>query len=173
MVFSLFGAKIKKNIWVQYYFEDFISFVFKLIKKNMKKTLSIFAIAGIALISACGPSAEELAKKEQASKDSIAAVEKVRQDSLDSVMKAQMTADSIAQAEATALADAEAAKTSKSSTTKKPAAKKDEPKKEEPKKEEPKRPARDGLNNSGNNSGNETKPAVERPKRGGMNPKVN
>ena len=171
----MFGAKIKKNTWVQYYFEDFISFVSKLIKKNMKKTLSIFALAGITLVSACGPSAEELAKKEQATKDSIAAVEKTRQDSLDSVMKAQMTADSIAQAEATALADAEAeaAKTTKSSTPKKPAAKKDEPKKEEPKKEDPKRPTRDGLNNSGNNSGNETKPAGERPKRGGMNPKVN
>jgi hypothetical protein len=141
-------------------------------KKNMKKTLSIFAIAGIMLVSACGPSAEELAKKEQATKDSIAAVEKARQDSLDSVMKAQMTADSIAQAEASALADAEAEKNSKS-TPNKPAGKKEEPKKEEPKKEDPKRPARDGLNNSGGNSNNETKPAGERPKRGGMNPKVN
>ena len=131
----------------------------------MKKTLSIFALAGITLVSACGPSAEELAKKEQATKDSIAAVEKARQDSLDAVMKAQMTADSIAQAEVTALADAE--KNSKS-TPNKPVVKKDEPKKEEPK-----RPAREGLNNSGNNSGNETKPAGERPKRGGMNPKVN
>ena len=94
----------------------------------MKKTLSIFALAGITLVSACGPSAEELAKKEQATKDSIAAVEKARQDSLDAAMKAQMTADSIAQAEAAALAEAEAeaAKTSKS--PKKPVVKKDEPK---------------------------------------------
>jgi hypothetical protein len=138
----------------------------------MKKTLSIFALAGITLVSACGPSAEELAKKEQATKDSIAAIEKARQDSLDEVMKAQMTADSISQAEAAALADSDAEKNSKS-TPNKPAGKKDEPKKEEPKKEDPKRPARDGLNNSGNNSGNETKPAGERPKRGGMNPKVN
>ena len=143
----------------------------------MKKTLSIFALAGITLVSACGPSAEELAKKEQATKDSIAAIEKARQDSLDVVMKAQMAADSISQAEAAALADSEADKNSKS-TPNKPAGKKDEPKKDEPKKEEPKkedpkRPARDGLNNSGNNSGNETKPAGERPKRGGMNPKVN
>ena len=133
----------------------------------MKKTLSIFALAGITLVSACGPSAEELAKKDQALQDSIAAVAKASQDSLDSAMKAQMTADSISKAEETASADA--AKNSKS----KPAGKKDEPKKEEPKKEDPKRPARDGLNNSGNNSGNETKPAGERPKRGGMNPKVN
>ena len=136
----------------------------------MKKTLSIFAFAGITLVSACGPSAEELAKKEQATKDSIAAVEKARQDSLDlAMMKAQMTADSIAQADAAAINDA-----AKNNTTpNKPTGKKDEPKKEEPKKEDPKRPARDGLNNSGNNSGNETKPAGERPKRGGMNPKVN
>ncbi len=89
----------------------------------MKKTLSIFAIAGITLVSACGPSAEELAKKEQATKDSIAAVEKARQDSLElATMKAQMTADSIANA--AAIND----DASKSSTPNKPAVKKDEPK---------------------------------------------
>jgi hypothetical protein len=143
----------------------------------MKKTLSIFAIAGITLVSACGPSAEELAKKEQATKDSIASVEKARQDSLDAAMKDQMTADSIAQAEAAALAaseaEAEAAKSNKSTTPKKPATKKDEPKKVEEKKVEPTRPSRDGLNNTPTNTNNETKPAGERPKRGGMNPKVN
>jgi hypothetical protein len=90
----------------------------------MKKTLSIFALAVITVFSACGPSAEELAKKEQATKDSIAAVEKARQDSLDSAMKAQMTADSIAQAEAAAANDA----SSKTSTSNKPTVKKDEPK---------------------------------------------
>ena len=91
----------------------------------MKKTLSIFALAGITLVSACGPSAEELAKKEQATKDSIAEVEKARQDSLDlAMMKAQMTADSIANAGAAAINDA----ASKSSTPNKPAGKKDEPK---------------------------------------------
>ena len=138
----------------------------------MKKTLSIFALAGITLVSACGPSAEELAKKEQATKDSIASVEKARQDSLDTAMKDQMTADSIAQAEAAALAaseaEAEAAKSNKSTTPKKPATKKDEPKKVEPT-----RPSRDGLNNTPTNTNNETKPAGERPKRGGMNPKFN
>ena len=143
----------------------------------MKKTLSIFALAGITLVSACGPSAEELAKKEQATKDSIASVEKARQDSLDTAMKDQMTADSIAQAEAAALAaseaEAEAAKSNKSTTPKQPATKKDEPKKVEEKKVEPTRPSRDGLNNTPTNTNNETKPAGERPKRGGMNPKVN
>ena len=90
-------------------------------------------------------------------------------------MKAQMTADSIAQAEAAALAtsEAEVAKTSKSTTPKKTATKKDEPKKVEEKKVEPARPSREGLNNSPTNTNNETKPAGERPKRGGMNPKVN
>ena len=101
----------------------------------MKKTITIFALAGITFLSACGPSAEELAKKEQATKDSIAAVEKARQDSLDAANKelamqdslaAAAKADSLAAAEATAMA-------AKGSKPKKTVVKKDEPKKEEPK----------------------------------------
>ena len=38
----------------------------------MKKTLSLLALAGMFAFVACGPSKEELEKKEQARKDSIA-----------------------------------------------------------------------------------------------------
>ena len=83
----------------------------------MKKTITIFALAGITFLTACGPSAEELAKKEQATKDSIAAVEKARQDSLDAAnrelamqdsLAAAAKADSLAAAEAAAMASKEA-----------------------------------------------------------------
>ncbi len=43
----------------------------------MKKVLTLVAIAGMFAFTACGPSAEEKAKAEQATKDSIAEVEKV------------------------------------------------------------------------------------------------
>ena len=72
----------------------------------MKKLLSVFAFAGLTALVACGPSAEEIAKKEQATKDSIAAVEKARQDSLDAVMKDQARLDSIATATADSIAAA-------------------------------------------------------------------
>jgi hypothetical protein len=102
----------------------------------MKKTITIFALAGITFLTACGPSAEELAKKEQATKDSIAAVEKARQDSLDAANRELAMQDSLAAAaKADSLAAAEAAaKASKGTKPKK----KVEPKKVEPKKEEPK-----------------------------------
>lgn len=38
----------------------------------MKKTLTLLALAGMFAFSSCGPSKEELEKKEQARKDSIA-----------------------------------------------------------------------------------------------------
>ena len=106
----------------------------------MKKTITIFALAGITFLTACGPSAEELAKKEQATKDSIAAVEKARQDSLDAANRELAMQDSLAAAaKADSLAAAEAAaKAPKGTKPKKTVVKKDEPKKEEPKKEEPK-----------------------------------
>lgn len=50
------------------------------------KKLFYVSILGIASLTACGPSAEELAKKAQATADSLAAV-----------AKTQMTADSLAQ----------------------------------------------------------------------------
>ena len=92
----------------------------------MKKFLSVFAFAGLTALVACGPSAEEIAKKEQATKDSIAAVEKARQDSLDAAMKDQARLDSIATATAdsiAAAATASAAPKSKGTPKKKEAPK--------------------------------------------------
>lgn len=76
------------------------------------KKLILFAVAGMLAFTACGPSAEEIAKKEQATKDSIAAaqaaIEQAKADSIAKVeeeMKAKaaelekMKQDSIAKAE--------------------------------------------------------------------------
>jgi hypothetical protein len=49
----------------------------------MKKVLSIVAVAAMTTaFVACGPSKEEMEKREQAKQDSIAAVEKAKQDSI-------------------------------------------------------------------------------------------
>lgn len=49
----------------------------------MKKVLSLIAVAAMTTaFVACGPSKEELEKREQAKQDSIAAVEKAKQDSI-------------------------------------------------------------------------------------------
>jgi hypothetical protein len=49
----------------------------------MKKVLSIIAVAALSTaFVACGPSKEEMEKREQAKQDSIAAVEKSKQDSI-------------------------------------------------------------------------------------------
>lgn len=49
----------------------------------MKKVLSLIAVAVMSTaFVACGPSKEELEKREQAKQDSIAAVEKAKQDSI-------------------------------------------------------------------------------------------
>lgn len=49
----------------------------------MKKVLSLIAVAAMsAAFVACGPSKEELEKREQDKKDSIAAIEKQMQDSI-------------------------------------------------------------------------------------------
>jgi len=58
----------------------------------MKKVLSLVALAGMAMFVACGPSAEEIAAKEKAKADSIAA-EQVK---ADSIAAEQAKADSIA-----------------------------------------------------------------------------
>jgi hypothetical protein len=51
--------------------------------KKMKKVLSIIAVAAMTTaFVACGPSKEEMEKREQAKQDSIAAVEKAKQDSI-------------------------------------------------------------------------------------------
>lgn len=50
---------------------------------KMKKVLSIIAVAAMTTaFVACGPSKEEMEKREQAKQDSIAAVEKAKQDSI-------------------------------------------------------------------------------------------
>lgn len=64
----------------------------------MKKVLSIIAIAGMFAFVACGPSAEEKAKMEQAKQDSIAASEAANAEM--EAAKAQATADSMAAAAA-------------------------------------------------------------------------
>ena len=64
----------------------------------MKKVLSIIAIAGMFAFVACGPSAEEKAKMEQAKQDSIAASEAANAEM--EAAKAQATADSMAAASA-------------------------------------------------------------------------
>jgi hypothetical protein len=49
----------------------------------MKKVLSIVAVAALSTaFVACGPSKEEMEKREQLKQDSIAAVEKAKQDSI-------------------------------------------------------------------------------------------
>ena len=49
---------------------------------KIRISLLTLALAGTALFTACGPSAEEKAAQEQAMKDSIAAAEQARADSL-------------------------------------------------------------------------------------------
>jgi vacuolar-type H+-ATPase subunit H len=66
----------------------------------MKKLLTVFAVAGMFTFIACGPSAEEKAKIEQARQDSIKAaeeaaraVEQARQDSIRMVEEAAKAAE--------------------------------------------------------------------------------
>ncbi len=52
----------------------------------MKKVLSIIAVAALSTaFVACGPSKEEIEKREKEKSDSIAAVEKAKQDSIAAV----------------------------------------------------------------------------------------
>jgi len=105
----------------------------------MKKVIYSVAVAATFLIVACGPSAEEIAKKEAARMDSIA---KVTADSLATIeaQKQQMMQDSINAAmekmkQDSILAAEEAAAKKKGGKAK-------------PKKEEPKKPAQ-GANQTG------------------------
>jgi cytochrome c-type biogenesis protein CcmH/NrfF len=70
-------------------------------KKQMKKLLLLFVIAGL-VITACGPSAEELEAQRIADStkmaDSLAKVQAENQRIADSTAKAQAIADSIAKA---------------------------------------------------------------------------
>jgi hypothetical protein len=66
----------------------------------MKKLFALLVVAGMVSFIACGPSAEEKAKKEQAAKDSIT------KDSIAKAELAQKEADSLKLvADATALKD--------------------------------------------------------------------
>ena len=76
----------------------------------MKKVLSIIAVAAMttAFVS-CGPSKEEMEKRKQAQEDSIAAVEKAKQDSIAAAAamaeQAAMEAAAKAKADSTRMAD--------------------------------------------------------------------
>lgn len=68
----------------------------------MKKSLLALSVAGIFLLSACGPSAEEKAAEAKRVQDSIdavnaAAAEKAYQDSMAMVAEAQAAAEKAAQ----------------------------------------------------------------------------
>lgn len=90
----------------------------------MKKVLTLVAVAGMFSFTACGPSAEEIAAKEKAKQDSIAAVEaaKTAEEAAkaEAEAKAKATQDSIAAAEKAAAEKAaeEAAKAKKGGKTK-------------------------------------------------------
>ena len=69
----------------------------------MKKVFSMIAVAAVTTaFVACGPSKEEMEKREQAKQDSIAAVEKAKQDS---IAAAAAEAERMAEANAQRIAD--------------------------------------------------------------------
>jgi heme exporter protein D len=130
----------------------------------MKKVLYVFSAVAIAVLTACGPSAEELAQKEKMRQDSLEAVQAARQDSLDAAnAMEQARIDSISAAEAMAAAQTPVA--AKGGSTKPKAAAPATPK-EEPKAAEP---VKKGGMKGGANTGNETPKSGETPvKKGGM-----
>jgi hypothetical protein len=76
----------------------------------MKKVLSLIAVAAMSTaFVACGPSKEEMEKREQLKQDSIAAVEKAKQDSIAAAAaeaeKMQMEANAARMADSTRMAD--------------------------------------------------------------------
>lgn len=80
----------------------------------MKKVLSLIAVAAMSTaFVACGPSKEEMEKREQAKQDSIAAVEKAKQDSIAAAAamaeQAAMEAAAAAKADSARVADSIAA----------------------------------------------------------------
>lgn len=66
----------------------------------MKKVFTLIAVAGMFSFVACGPSAEEIAAKEKAKQDSIAAAEAAKAEA--EAARAKATADSLAAVEAAA-----------------------------------------------------------------------
>lgn len=84
----------------------------------MKKVLSIIAVAAMSTaFVACGPSKEEMEKREQEKQDSIAAVEKAKQDSIAAAAaeaeKMAMEANAQRIADSTRVADSLAAASKK------------------------------------------------------------
>lgn len=84
----------------------------------MKKVLSLIAVAAMSTaFVACGPSKEEMEKREQAKQDSIAAVEKAKQDSIAAAAAEQekmaMEANAKRMADSTHMADSIAATSKK------------------------------------------------------------
>jgi hypothetical protein len=87
--------QFKKNV--------FLERKFKTSTHKMKKVLSMIAVAALSTaFVACGPSKEEMEKREQARQDSIAAVEKAKQDS---IAAAAAEAERMAEANAMRVAD--------------------------------------------------------------------
>lgn len=81
--------------------------------KTMKKVLSLVVLGGMFAVYACGPSAEEKAKAEQAKQDSIAQVEAANKAAQEAAaMQAQAKQDSTAKADSLAKAS-ESTKTNK------------------------------------------------------------
>lgn len=71
--------------------------------KKMKKVFALLLVAGMFAVVSCGPSAEQKAKAEQATKDSIAKIETAKADSIATAAKAVQ--DSINLVAETAKAD--------------------------------------------------------------------
>lgn len=133
-------------------------------KRIMKKSLIALSVAGLFLMSACGPSAEEKAAEAKRVQDSIdaanaaaAAAEKATQDSL-ALVQEQMAAAEKAMQDSIAAAE-EAAKNKKGGKATTPK-KTVEPKKEEPKKAPGslKDKVGDGLQNQGGTQSDPNKP---------------
>ena len=95
----------------------------------MKKTIALLLAAGIVSFYACGPSAEEIAAREKAVADSIAAVDAAKKAEEEAKMKAEAEAKAAeaAAAAAKATADSIEAAKNKKMPMKKKEAKKDEP----------------------------------------------
>ncbi|MEZ5107700.1 MAG: hypothetical protein R2829_01875 [Bacteroidia bacterium] len=130
-------------------------------KRIMKKSLIALSVAGLFLMSACGPSAEEKAAEAKRVQDSIdaanaaaAAAEKATQDSLALVQEQMAAAEKAKQDSITAAEEAAKNKKGGKATT---------PKKTvEPKKEEPKAPqvTKGGQSVSSPENNNQQKPQV-------------
>lgn len=96
IIFTIKEIKNKKKVFHLNKKYTFAKILINQFNTKMKKVLSLIAIAGMFAFVACGPSAEEKAKMEQAKADSIAAAEAANAEM--EAAKAQATADSMAAA---------------------------------------------------------------------------